>query len=71
MLASRVRADLAEAERLALLSKHPLRVRLASSAEIDGRYVRKHLCHAMAEMTRHYQRRLDRHRVNLTKTDGL
>lgn len=40
---------------------------LASSAEVDGRYVQKQLGHASAEMTRRYQRRRDRFRVNLTK----
>ena len=44
---------------------------LASSAEIDERYVQKHLGHASAEMTRRYQRRRDRFRVNLTKAAGL
>ena len=31
----------------------------------------KHLGHASAEMTRRYQRRRDRYRVNLTKAAGL
>ncbi|MEO9652348.1 MAG: integrase, partial [Roseobacter sp.] len=44
---------------------------LASSAEVDERYVQKHLGHASAEMTRRYQRRRDRFRVNLTKAAGL
>ena len=50
---------------------HSLRAGLASSAEIDERYVQKHLGHASAEMTRRYQRRRDRFRVNLTKAAGL
>ncbi len=66
-----IRADLPEAERLALFSGHSLRAGLASSAEIDERYVQKHLGHASAEMTRRYQRRRDRFRVNLTKAAGL
>jgi integrase len=45
--------------------------RLASSAEVDERYVQKQLGHASAEMTRRYQRRRDRFRVNLTKAAGL
>lgn len=63
--------ELPEAERLRLYSGHSLRAGLASSAEIDERYVQKHLGHASAEMTRRYQRRRDRFRVNLTKAAGL
>jgi integrase len=48
-----------------------LRAGLASSAEVDERYVQKHLGHASAEMTRRYQRRRERFRVNLTKAAGL
>lgn len=66
-----VRGDLPEAECLALFSGHSLRAGLASSAEVDERYVQKHLGHASAEMTRRYQRRRDRFRVNLTKAAGL
>lgn len=66
-----IRSDLPEAERLALFSGHSLRAGLASSAEVDERYVQKHLGHASAEMTRRYQRRRDRFRVNLTKAAGL
>ena len=60
-----------EAERLRLYSGHSLRAGLASSAEVDERYVQKQLGHASAEMTRRYQRRRDRFRVNLTKAAGL
>jgi integrase len=66
-----LRSDLSEAEREALFSGHSLRAGLASSAEIDERYVQKQLGHASAEMTRRYQRRRDRFRVNLTKAAGL
>jgi integrase len=66
-----IRGDLPEAECLALFSGHSLRAGLASSAEVDERYVQKHLGHASAEMTRRYQRRRDRFRVNLTKAAGL
>ena len=38
---------------------------------LDERYVQKQLGHASAEMTRRYQRRRDRFRVNLTKAAGL
>ena len=71
VLKSGIRADLSEAERLALFSGHSLRAGLASSAEVDERYVQKQLGHASAEMTRRYQRRRDRFRVNLTKAAGL
>ena len=66
-----VRSDLPEKDRLALFSGHSLRAGLASSAEVDERYVQKHLGRASAEMTRRYQRRRDRFRVNLTKAAGL
>lgn len=52
-------------------ASHSLRAGLASSAEVDERYVQKQLGHASAEMTRRYQRRRDRFRVNLTKASGL
>jgi integrase len=66
-----IRAELPEKERLALFSGHSLRAGLASSAEADERFVQKQLGHASAEMTRRYQRRRDRFRVNLTKAAGL
>ena len=66
-----IHSDLPEKDRLALFSGHSLRAGLASSAEVDERYVQKHLGHASAEMTRRYQRRRDRFRVNLTKAAGL
>lgn len=71
ILKSGIRADLPEKDRLALFSGHSLRAGLASSAEVDERYVQKQLGHASAEMTRRYQRRRDRFRVNLTKAAGL
>lgn len=71
VLKSDIRSDLPESERLALFSGHSLRAGLASSAEVDERYVQKQLGHASAEMTRRYQRRRDRFRVNLTKAAGL
>lgn len=66
-----IRSDLPEKERLALFSGHSLRAGLASGAEVDERHIQKHLGHASAEMTRRYQRRRDRFRVNLTKAAGL
>lgn len=70
-LAAGVRGDLSEGERALKFSGHSLRAGLASSAEVDERYVQKQLGHASAEMTRKYQRRRDRFRVNLTKASGL
>ncbi|PHS19422.1 MAG: integrase [Blastopirellula sp.] len=66
-----IRSDLPEKERLALFSGHSLRAGLASSADVDERYIQKQLGHASPEMTRRYQRRRDRFRVNLTKAAGL
>lgn len=71
VLTAGLRPDLPEAERLALYSGHSLRAGFASSAEVDERHVQKQLGHASAEMTRRYQRRRDRFRVNLTKAAGL
>lgn len=71
VLEAGIRSDLPEADRLALFSGHSLRAGLASAAEVDERYVQKQLGHASAEMTRRYQRRRDRFRVNLTKAAGL
>ncbi|NTE68079.1 site-specific integrase [Agrobacterium tumefaciens] len=70
-MAAGVRGDLSESERAEKFSGHSLRAGLASSAEVDERYVQKQLGHASAEMTRKYQRRRDRFRVNLTKASGL
>ena len=69
--AAGLRPEVSKAERSALFSGHSLRAGLASSAEVDERYVQKQLGHASAEMTRRYQRRRDRFRVNLTKAAGL
>ncbi|RWI86357.1 MAG: site-specific integrase [Mesorhizobium sp.] len=70
-LAAGIRGDLPEGKRERLFAGHSLRSGLASSAEVDERYVQKHLGHTSAEMTRKYQRRRDRFRVNLTKASGL
>jgi len=66
-----LRPDLPEADRMRLYSGHSLRAGLATSAEVDERFVQKHLGHSTAEMTRRYQRRRERFRVNLTKAAGL
>jgi integrase len=71
MLEAGIRPDLPEAERLKLFSGHSLRAGLASYAEVDERHVQKQLGHASPQMTRRYQRRRDRFRVNLTKAAGL
>jgi integrase len=70
-LAAGVRGDLSEGERREKFAGHSLRAGLASSAEVDERYIQKQLGHASAEMTRRYRRRRDRFRVNLTKAAGL
>jgi integrase len=70
-LAAGVRGDLGEAERREKFAGHSLRAGLASSAEVEERHVQKQLGHASAEMTRRYQRRRDRFRINLTKAAGL
>jgi integrase len=71
VLSASIRGELPDAERVRLFSGHSLRAGLASSAEVDERYVQKQLGHTSAEMTRRYQRRRDRFRVNLTKAAGL
>ncbi|MCZ8548464.1 site-specific integrase [Mesorhizobium qingshengii] len=70
-LSAGVRGDLSEGERKEKFAGHSLRAGLASSAEVEERYVQRQLGHASAEMTRRYQRRRDRFRVNLTKASGL
>jgi len=70
-LAAGVRGDLSEADRAGKFAGHSLRAGLASAAEVEERYVQKQLGHASAEMTRKYQRRRDRFRVNLTRAAGL
>ncbi len=66
-----IRADLPEKDRLALFSGHSLRAGVANSAEVNERYVQKQLGHASDELTRRYQRRRDRFRVNPIKAAGL
>jgi integrase len=70
-LAAGLRGDLTEGERRLAFGGHSLRAGLASSAQIEEAHVQKHLGHASPEMTRRYQRKRDRFRVNLTKAAGL
>ena len=70
-LAAGVRGDLSEGEREMTFAGHSLRAGLASSAEVDERYVQKQLGHTSAQMPHRHQRRRDRFRVNLTKAAGL
>jgi hypothetical protein len=69
-MAAGFRGDISEGKRELLFSEHWLGVGLASSAEVDKRFVQKHLGPASAGMTRKYQRRRHRFRVNLTKVVG-
>lgn len=66
-----VRGEFSEIERAFKVSGYSLRAGPASSAKVDERYVQKQLGHASAEITRRYQRRRARFRVNLTNAAGL
>lgn len=70
-LAAGIRGDLPEGERRHRFAGHSLRAGLATAAEAEERFVQRHLGHASAEMTRRYQRRRDRFRINLTQAAGL
>ena len=70
-LAAGLRGDLTEGERRLAFGGHSLRAGLASSAQIEEAHVQRHLGHASAEMTRRYQRKRDRFKINLTKAAGL
>ena len=70
-LAAGIRGDLSEGERKLAFSGHSLRAGLASSAKIEEAHVQRYLGHASAEMTRRYQRKRDRFKVNLTRAAGL
>ncbi|MEP3231216.1 MAG: site-specific integrase [Hyphomicrobiales bacterium] len=71
MLKADLRPDIPDAERAKLFSGHSLRAGLASYADVDERHIQKQLGHASPQMTRRYQRRKDRFKVNLTKAAGL
>jgi len=64
---ARVESDLAENARGTSLAGPLIRAGLASSAEVDERYVQKHIGQVSSEMTKRYQRWRDWLRVNLTK----
>lgn len=70
-MAAGIRSELPEKDRAALFAGHSLRAGLASSAEVDEAHVQRQLGHASVDMTRRYQRRRERFRVNLTKAAGL
>jgi len=70
-LAAGLRPELTEAERKKAFAGHSLRAGLASSARIEEAHVQRHLGHASAEMTRRYQRKRERFKVNLTRAAGL
>lgn len=69
--AAGIRGELTSAERGQAFAGHSLRAGLASSADVEERYVQKQLGHASVEMTRRYQRNRDRFKINLTKASGL
>ena len=68
---SGIRAGQQEGKRLALFLDLSLGASVASYVEVDKRYTQKQLGHALAELTRRYQHRRDRFRVNLTRAAGL
>src|ERR1700722_13124651 len=70
-LVAGLRGDLAEGERRLAFGGHSLRAGPAPPAQIEEAYVQKPLGHASAEMTRRYQRKRDRFKINLTKAAGL
>jgi integrase len=70
-MAAGIRGDLSEGEREKRFSGHSLRAGLATSAQVEERFVQRHLGHTTAEMTRRYQRRGERFKINLTKAAGL
>jgi integrase len=70
-LAAGVRGDLSEAERKRKFAGHSLRAGLATSANAGEYEVQQQLGHASVTMTRRYQRKRERFRVNLTKAAGL
>jgi site-specific recombinase XerC len=70
-VAAGIGGDLPEGERRHRFAGHFLRAGLATAAEAEERFVQRHLGHASAEMTRRYQRRRDRFRINLTQAAGM
>ena len=70
-LAAGIRGDLSEGERKRAFGGPFAARRPRLSAQIEEAHVQRHLGHASAEMTRRYQRKRDRFKVNLTKAAGL
>jgi hypothetical protein len=70
-LAAGVRGDLSEGERGQKFSGHFLRAGLAPRRRLTSAMCKKQRGHTTAGMTRKYQRRRDRVRVNITKARGL
>jgi len=70
-MAAGIRGDLPEDERRRRFAGHSLRAGLATAAQAEERFVQHHLGHATVIMTRRYQRRRDRFRINLTRAAGL
>jgi integrase len=59
------------AERKRKFAGHSLRAGLATSAQAGEYQVQQQLGHASVTMTRRYQRKRERFRLNLTKAAGL
>jgi integrase len=70
-LAAGVREDLSEGDRKRKFAGHSLRAGLATSAKAGEYQVQQQLGHASVTMTRRYQRKRERFRLNLTKAAGL
>ncbi len=70
-MAAGIRGDLPEGERRRRFAGHSLRSGLATAAQAEERFVQHHLGHATVGMTRRYQQRRDRFRINLTRAAGL
>ena len=66
-----IRGDLTEGERKRAFGGHQLTRRPRLLGADRGSPCAKTLGHASAEMTRRYQRKRDRFKVNLTKAAGL
>jgi integrase len=66
-----VRGDLSESDRRRKFTGHSRRAGLATSANADEYQVQQQLGHASVTMTRRYQRKRGRFRLNLTKAAGL
>ena len=65
------RHSVRQVEVLRLIAQGKTNHEIAQELVLSERTVQRHLGHATAEMTRRYQRRRDRFRINLTKAAGL